>query len=507
MTDLSIIARFPLGIYKGHREDGRPDPFPTTARLHSSLTHSAGKGCTAIEDHGRLRPHALSLAALEWLEEHPPAAVCMPASWRVSRAETFAWRDEGTPTRKGTSYKTARLTSSGMAVRGAYGWLWEDVPPAVYERVAALCEDVACLGEGDCPVVLEVAPFEPTHRLTQGTELRPMGKLPIKSPQAGRTAVLEDAHRAANPTKGPSAAADRFILGRHPAPSRVMQERIGIQYYKRTVSAPSAVPWTHSLILPTRRGIPQAEVVAWCVALHRALVSRLEQAPASITGKYSSSAPKPANRVAIQYLQPVAMDRLEHGGFVLLLPSGLPAGDLDMIRTATARRIRLYRGADREIVLDEAVPGSDPANFWPEPPEGLRHSWSPVSALMPETRRQTSGRPRTLQEAAFLSVAFTFRDALEPVTAGHDRYGPLIDQVVARGVRVTRTRLIGDSRIERYAHKLPDTLVAQPYTALIDLGDLAPSRALIAIGQSRHLGGGLLQPLYSPFDPFEGGSV
>lgn len=504
MTDLSIVARFPLGIYQGHLEDGRPDLFPTTARLHSSLTHSAGKGCTAIEDHGQLRPHALSLAALEWLEEPPPAAVGMPASLRVSRAGTFAWRDEGTPTKKGTGYKTARLTSSGMAVNGAYGWLWRDVPEAIRQRIAALCEDVSCLGEGDCPVVLEVAPFEATHHLTQGTELRPTGKLPIKSPQAGRTAALERAHRAANPTKGPSAAADRFILDRQPAPSRVMQEGICHEYYKRTVSAPSAVPWTQSLILPTRRGIPQAEVIAWCVALHRALVSRLEEAPASITGKYSPSAPKPANRVAIQYFQPVAMEGLEHGGFVLLLPAGLPAADLDLIRMATARRVRLYLRTDREIVLGDAVPGPDPAAFWPEPPAGLYHAWSPVSALMPETRRQSSGRPRTLQDAALLAVAFTFRDALEPVPAGNDRYGPLIDQVVARGVRVTGTRLIGDSRIERYAHKLPESLVAQPYTALIDLGDLAPSRALIAIGQSRHLGGGLLQPVYSPFDPFEG---
>jgi CRISPR-associated protein Csb2 len=47
-------------------------------------------------------------------------------------------------------------------------------------------------------------------------------------------------------------------------------------------------------------------------------------------------------------------------------------------------------------------------------------------------------------------------------------------------------------------HKAPKSLgVIQPYTASLHLGRL-DSRALLAIGQSRHLGGGLLVPVDSP---------
>jgi CRISPR-associated protein Csb2 len=43
-------------------------------------------------------------------------------------------------------------------------------------------------------------------------------------------------------------------------------------------------------------------------------------------------------------------------------------------------------------------------------------------------------------------------------------------------------------------HKVhPDTVV-QPYRAVLDLGDLAGPRTITAVGQSRHLGGGLLVP-------------
>ena len=38
----------------------------------------------------------------------------------------------------------------------------------------------------------------------------------------------------------------------------------------------------------------------------------------------------------------------------------------------------------------------------------------------------------------------------------------------------------------------------QCWTGLVDLGTLAPPTAVVAVGQSRHLGGGLLEPVDVP---------
>jgi CRISPR-associated protein Csb2 len=42
--------------------------------------------------------------------------------------------------------------------------------------------------------------------------------------------------------------------------------------------------------------------------------------------------------------------------------------------------------------------------------------------------------------------------------------------------------------------------VIQPYRAVLNLGDLTGPRTIAAIGQSRHLGGGLLVPRDLPAD-------
>lgn len=49
-----------------------------------------------------------------------------------------------------------------------------------------------------------------------------------------------------------------------------------------------------------------------------------------------------------------------------------------------------------------------------------------------------------------------------------------------------------------YAHKMQRGMTAQPYTALLSAGDLLADTELAAVGQSRHLGGGLLVPADLP---------
>ncbi|MDP2350307.1 MAG: type I-U CRISPR-associated protein Cas5/Cas6, partial [Chloroflexota bacterium] len=51
-----------------------------------------------------------------------------------------------------------------------------------------------------------------------------------------------------------------------------------------------------------------------------------------------------------------------------------------------------------------------------------------------------------------------------------------------------------------YVHHVTPEMAVQPYRAALRLGSLAGDRTILAIGQSRHLGGGLLTPLDLPAD-------
>lgn len=52
----------------------------------------------------------------------------------------------------------------------------------------------------------------------------------------------------------------------------------------------------------------------------------------------------------------------------------------------------------------------------------------------------------------------------------------------------------------RYVHHVTPETAVQPYRAALRLGSLVSDRAILAIGQSRHLGGGLLVPLDMPIE-------
>ena len=50
------------------------------------------------------------------------------------------------------------------------------------------------------------------------------------------------------------------------------------------------------------------------------------------------------------------------------------------------------------------------------------------------------------------------------------------------------------SEVDRYAHKVNAHAVVRPYRAVLRLTGVAGDQVVQAIGQSRHLGGGLLVP-------------
>jgi CRISPR-associated protein Csb2 len=103
-----------------------------------------------------------------------------------------------------------------------------------------------------------------------------------------------------------------------------------------------------------------------------------------------------------------------------------------------------------------------------------------------------------MDDAVSLSVAMVWRDILG--LRRHQRHWQVTwaAKVRDRGVKVEDLRWVTDGDLSRFVHRINPGAVVRPYKALLNLGDLGTSQGLVAIGQSRHLGGGLLYPVDIP---------
>lgn len=506
-----IRARFPLGVYIGHRPDGSPDPLPSTLRLHAALVASACTGSTAVFDGGRLVRSASATRALEWLEDNPPDYVELPPCLENSPTD-ITFRDQGVmdgvgkdPDRK----KAPRTFGSGTAVSAPIGWGWKELPDEVATALGDLCADVPCLGETDSAAILEVGEIAPTHRRVERPSSFNRVATRIASPIPGRLTELDEQHETARPTRRPTAAGDRWTKTESPASALPTHHRsVDIGYDLIEAAPPRPAPWDRAVHIAIDTQIGGLERVDWSVALHRAMVKALDTEAASIvTGKYVRGVTPPANRVAIQPVDESIMDLSTYDlgpGLLVLVPAGDGAQGLDdpmeTVRRALSGVTRLYRRSGVTIRLGRQTV-VDARTFWKEPARSTVREWVSVPAVVPETRRPRRGaRQWTLADSARLSLGFVFRDHFEvpdgvPAEA---RYASLADQVAAQGVEILETSIIPDADVHRYAHKLPDGVVAQPYRLRLRGGGLVPEQAVIAVGQSRHLGGGLLVPVDVP---------
>jgi CRISPR-associated protein Csb2 len=115
----AIVAELPLGTYRGAGADGRPEPVPSVARLHSALLCAAGFGPRAIErDAGSLELGEADEAALRWLEANPPDSVHIPAL-EVTVSRGIAYRDDGT-LKKDKVKKLAKIPTAGTTIHGRF---------------------------------------------------------------------------------------------------------------------------------------------------------------------------------------------------------------------------------------------------------------------------------------------------------------------------------------------------------------------------------------------------
>ncbi|TDB97083.1 type I-U CRISPR-associated protein Cas5/Cas6 [Nonomuraea longispora] len=494
----AIIAEPPLGTYRGHTGDGEVDTVPSPARLAAALLCAAAQGPRAVQDGGVLRPCEVDLAALRWLEAHPPDGIRVP-ELHVNRPEGLAYRIrllEKRPTGRVFSRTPQRLSS--VAVNGGYAWTWQVGPPAALrEAIEALCAEVSHLGMAETPVRMWVGTAEPTHDLVADADWWDISAsdLDLEVAAPGRAEALVAAYQDDNGAV-PSAAKDRLVTNEsHVRPTRITAALSPARYASRR-PVPAAVPWNTALLAEV--GTPltgEADRVRWAVTMHKALIKTIGYgAPPVLTGKYAAGVERPANRCAIQALTCAEAALCGISGaqavFALLLPADIDGADYQVIKGAwetltevrPGRRLTLSR--HRETRADQ---------FWNAPEEGYVRLWRTVPAAVPETRGQ--GRNWTLTDAVRLSVGLVLRDQLgiSPGKGGA-WYRQVADAVRQRGLGVRDAIPVRDGDVSRFVHKIPDGLPLRPYRALIDLANLAPARGLLAIGQARHLGNGLLIP-------------
>lgn len=508
-----IDARYVLGTYLGHDATGTPSRRPDCARLHAALTHAAGSGSTAVLAGDDLAPSPQAQAALRWMENNPPSAIAIPNMRFTATGGATAYRDQGFFDKNDMKTKSARAYSNAVTVSGPFSWWWTmDVPDDVIDVLATLCEDIGCLGDNHASVIVELHSSadidtetperQMFFRESGSTDMPRPGWEGERIPTPGRGEELQRCYLENRPAKKKQPK-DSASIRVEPTMHRITENCAVKTWYKPATASVSDAPWRSVIYLPTDVDVPVQERVGWCVAMHRAICSRLgNDAAPIVTGKYTDTALVPTNRVAIHFIDketaPLVAD--SGVGFHVLVPHGMPLEEEAELLTALGRVGSVYRKGCRNIPLS-APQVVSAETFWVPPADGLHRVWQPVPALVPETRPMRGAKrskPWALTDAAKLSVGHVFREQLR--TLGHEATtrSELVDAVDRSGVHVVNARKINDSSWRRYVHRTPKHLTIEPYTATIDLADLALATSVVAVGQSRHMGGGLLLPVDLP---------
>jgi len=509
----SLVAHFPQGTYRGRRPDLTTERIPSVARLHAALLCAAGFGPRAVEHDQGWAPCDADDVALRWLEENPPTEVRIP-QLRVSRNDAVAYRDDGTIGKTGKEKAIRKLPKleATVALDGPFVWTWRQAPP---EPVAAalreLCQDVPHLGAAQSPVLLSATDenLESTHEHAPGSALFGGGLgHDIDLPLPGRVDELGQAHR--NERLGvvgkDRAGTDERSLSAVPPRQSVRRSR-----YREIRQQRTDVPWPQVLLVPLDVRIAERDRVRWAVAAHRALIRYLDaSSPPVLTGAYPDDARRPPNRVALHIIDkdhPAHLPGRAACALAVLLPREANPAELDAVygavgalRTLRSHRRRNLRSRrDRREENPELVRVTGPVEviagdrFWNEPRPGSARLWRTEPPAVPDTR----GYPGwTFTHAALLSLGFVWQGVALPTSSGRGavRDRGMVHAVNAAGAVVLRADPVRSSRVEDYVHRVHRDAVVRPYRATLSLGDVGGPTTIQAIGQCRHLGGGLLVP-------------
>ena len=504
MQELGIIARFPLGVYTGHKRDGSADTLPDPVRLHAALLNSAAQGTHAVLGEQGLEPSETSLKALMWLEKNPPDGIEIPEYMPVYKdARRFMYREVAPAKKKRKTEK--RTISEGTAVSGKIGWVWKQVPDDIANTLEQLCDDVPYLGESTSVAVLAPGDVNPNLNLDlQGSPLESGGTM-LRVPAIGRTNALLEMYRNNNPT----VENDKPKEEEKPENLPVTHECLTQVKYSTPEPEYPEVPWSRALLLEIEgEELSPEEHVALCVALHRAIIAGIGYGASSFfTGKYPRGAEVPANRLAFHYIPAHYIQHLgiKNSVIAIMVPENTSPEDLIQLGRSLNAVPYLWGRTfgKRKLYFGGQVINAH--EFWPAVQPGYRRLWKPLTAIVPETRpvkKKDGGARWTLADSGLLSIAYVWRDKFNTAARGEQRYLELRNQVEEQSdAQVYHARTI-HTRPTAYVHKVPQNVMPQPWRGVLSLGNLTNDRTIIALGQSRHLGAGLLVPYDVPKEEF-----
>lgn len=552
-----ISARFLMGLYQGRDSSGEPERYPTPDRLFKALLSVA---CLDFGYTGKDCPESEEISeSLHWLEGNPPDKMRLPFAIPSDGYGAIAYRDKGF-TEKDNKKKNYRKKIASSPAMSAYRyrsddaleWIWLD-PPS--ERVAGclenLCEEIPYLGES-CSKVHVVAQVREDDTETPEQRSRTFIKddatglgalnshIFINCPIQGRLEELCGNYKELKSKKVSKRKVDERTVKETNLLAEIPEGRfIGAVAYRgegldTQDSATMAPPWDRAILMPVYMASSrsewqprQSQTVRWAVAMHRFLIRKWGfGAPATLTGRYMKipGITQPANNVAIHVLSdslgkeflskllPSVHQNVP--AFLILIPREMPTEDFAELCGICQRSqgSSLYCGHDLETLVFEKAEVLADSTIWQEPAKDRVRFWKPVPFAMAETRAFTDpqgARKWRARESVALSISHVWRDSFgaQPEQTGHwakeQGYWAAADAVLddSSPVQIIDAEPTFRTHMEDYAHHVQESNVLRGCNALIRFGEDSPNECCaVAIGQTRHLGGGLLMPVDVPRD-------
>lgn len=552
-----ISARFLMGMYQGRDPSGEPERYPTPDRLFKALLSVA---CLDFGYTGEECPDSEGISeALHWLEGNPPDKIRLPLAIPSDGHGAIAYRDKGF-TEKDNKTKKYREKMASTPAMSAYRyrpddtleWVWSDTPS---ERVARylenLCEEIPYLGES-CSKVHVVAQVREDDTETPGQRSRTFVRDEvtglealnshtfINCPIQGRLEELRGNYNKLKSKKVSNREVNELTAKETNLLAETPRGRcVGIVAYRgegldTQDSVAMAPPWDRAILMPvhmtssTAEWQPrQSQTVRWAVAMHRFLIKKWGfNVPATLTGRYMKipGIMQPANNVAIHVLADslgkeflsklIPSIRRHLPAFLILIPREMPTEDFTELCDICHRSQggSLYCGHDLGTLVFGKPDILADTTVWQEPADDHVRYWKPLPFAMAETRTFTDpqgARKWRARESVALSIAHVWRDSFvtQPEQAGHrakeQGYWTAADTVLddTSPVQIIDARPTFRTHMEDYAHHVQKSNVLRGCNALIRFAGDSPNECrAAAIGQTRHLGGGLLVPVDIPRD-------
>jgi CRISPR-associated protein Csb2 len=501
---LEVRADFCLGFFQGRSEAGTLEEVPTPERLHSALLAGA---CSLERLEGKHPDEGLDSLDAElfgWLEDHAPDAVQLPDTI-ANESRASAFRNKGEIFKGVVAGNKECVASARSFLNGPVEWYWNEVPgDQLVERLGMVAQEVPYLGESASPVQLEVSVVE---------------CVPDRAMK--RCAPSFDARAFSAADRGRTDELSRFFALRQTKvkrdKTRTNEEENSLQfnalcvrdvYYAHPESEPAEpdVPWPKGFLVRLEdRSAHSEEFVAWSVMLHRALASKFGDALPRIMQRAGMASM--ANGLAIQVITSelpcrCTADGDGHDHLLVMLPRGTTESEEFQIANALSRITTLFSNRldkARVTFTGELV---DLAEFWNPAAQGTRRLFSTeplfIADSRPPSKAKPDGTPWTVDDDARVALGHVWRDRFSVQASGDQGRVELSQTVAQAGVSVGGGRVVPTAAIRDYVHHTNRGTMLVGEKALIDMGSLGHPNCICAIGQTRHLGGGLLVPLDIP---------